>query len=216
MSDTYAAMSNAPMQQNVSQIIRIDARNSFVESLNDAFCYGKFHLGFTKYDLSRVKGSRQTDRVHIYIDVGRFLHLTQQLRTGELDYLANQFRAQSQHGSLFKTMGGTPAERLRMKRPDGHGQYRIMEIQPGNKPGSFYIDATSGAGDVRGNGIIAPVQGAKPDQRVGVPLSKEGLATLLYVSELHYHAWLTACYSRTAIMLDGNPALNGWNPYSGC
>ena len=40
--------------RNRSQIIRIDARNCFVESLNDAFEIGKAHFTFASYDLISV------------------------------------------------------------------------------------------------------------------------------------------------------------------
>ena len=39
--------------RNQHQIIRKDARNCFVESLNDAFEIGRIHLAFATYDLSR-------------------------------------------------------------------------------------------------------------------------------------------------------------------
>ena len=44
------------MEDNNYQIIRKDAKNCFVESLNDAFKIGKIHLNFATYDLSRPSG----------------------------------------------------------------------------------------------------------------------------------------------------------------
>ena len=43
---------------NESQIIRKDAKNCFVESLNDRFACGKIHWNFAAYDLSKPEGSR--------------------------------------------------------------------------------------------------------------------------------------------------------------
>lgn len=54
-------------ERNQHQIIRKDARNCFVESLNDAFAFGKVHLGFASYDTKLPAGQRQTNSVHIYI-----------------------------------------------------------------------------------------------------------------------------------------------------
>lgn len=54
-------------KRNQNQIIRKDARNCFVESLNDAFSIGKAHLAFATYDISRPVGQRQTNNIHIYI-----------------------------------------------------------------------------------------------------------------------------------------------------
>lgn len=57
---------------NESQIIRKDAKNCFVESLNDRFACGKIHWNFAAYDLSKPEGSRQTNTVHIYINADEF------------------------------------------------------------------------------------------------------------------------------------------------
>ena len=48
-----------------NQIIRKDAKNCFVESLNDSFSIGKAHLGFASYDMNKPAGSRQTKRINI-------------------------------------------------------------------------------------------------------------------------------------------------------
>ena len=59
--------------RNRSQIIRVDARNCFVESLNDAFEIGKAHFTFASYDLSKPSGQRQTNSIQIYIDMAEVL-----------------------------------------------------------------------------------------------------------------------------------------------
>ena len=61
--------------RNQFQIIRKDARNCFVESLNDSFSIGRIHLAFAAYDQSKPAGQRQTNNVHIYIAVDEFLEL---------------------------------------------------------------------------------------------------------------------------------------------
>lgn len=72
--------------RNRSQIIRIDARNCFVESLNDAFEIGKAHFTFASYDLSKPSGQRQTNSIQIYIDMAEVLELCRKLVGGELRY----------------------------------------------------------------------------------------------------------------------------------
>lgn len=42
-------------ERNPNQIIRKDARNCFVESLNDAFDRGRIHLFFATYDATDRK-----------------------------------------------------------------------------------------------------------------------------------------------------------------
>lgn len=74
-------------ERNQYQITRKDARGCFVESLNDAFSIGKAHLAFATYDISRPAGQRQTNNIHIYIDLDEFLDLCRKLECGELRYL---------------------------------------------------------------------------------------------------------------------------------
>lgn len=52
-------------ERNQNQIVRKDARDCFVESLNDAFEIGKTHFAFAAYDMSKPAGSRQTNSVHM-------------------------------------------------------------------------------------------------------------------------------------------------------
>ena len=73
--------------RNQFQIIRKDARNCFVESLNDSFSIGRIHLAFSAYDQSKPAGQRQTNNVHIYIAVDEFLELCRKLDCGELQYM---------------------------------------------------------------------------------------------------------------------------------
>lgn len=51
------------------QIIRKDAKNCFVEILNDSFKIDKIHLNFATYDTSKPKEKRQTNNVAIYLPV---------------------------------------------------------------------------------------------------------------------------------------------------
>lgn len=46
-------------ERNQNQITRKDAKNCFVESLNDVFAIGKIHLNFSAYDPNKPAGQRQ-------------------------------------------------------------------------------------------------------------------------------------------------------------
>lgn len=74
-------------ERNQYQITRKDARGCFVESLSDAFPIGKAHFAFATYDISRPAGQRQTNNIHIYIDLDEILELCRKLECGELRYL---------------------------------------------------------------------------------------------------------------------------------
>ena len=64
---------------NKTQIVRKDARNCFVECLNDSFGIGKVHFNFATYDLNKPKGQRQTNNIGIYLAVDEFLELCRKL-----------------------------------------------------------------------------------------------------------------------------------------
>lgn len=98
--------------RNQHQIIRKDARNCFVESLNDAFKIGKIHLAFATYDLSRPTGQRQTNNIHIYIAVDEFLELCRKLEGGELRYLLKNKKTTGDKTPLYQCLGGTSARSL--------------------------------------------------------------------------------------------------------
>ena len=87
--------------RNQFQIIRKDARNCFVESLNDSFSIGRIHLAFAAYDQSKPAGQRQTNNVHIYIAVDEFLELCRKLDCGELRYMPTCWLNTSDRTSFF-------------------------------------------------------------------------------------------------------------------
>ena len=101
-----------PDDRNQYQIIRKDARNCFVESLNDAFGIGRVHFAFATYDLSRPAGSRQTNNIHIYITVEEFLELCRKLNSGELRYMLQSKKKTGESTCLYQHLGGTSAEKL--------------------------------------------------------------------------------------------------------
>ena len=76
--------------RNQYQIIRKDARNCFVESLSDAFNIGKAHFAFATYDLSQPVGQRQTNNIHIYMDISELLELCRKMSSGEMRFLIQQ------------------------------------------------------------------------------------------------------------------------------
>jgi len=116
---------------NRHQIIRKDARGCFVETKSDCFNIGKVHLEFATYDARQPTGQRQTNHVHIYIDVPEFLHLAQEALSGALHMRARQQRENNDSKPLYEHLGGTSAERfaqLGKPRPDGKSLSRIVNI----------------------------------------------------------------------------------------
>ena len=185
-------------EYNKNQIIRKDARNCFVESLNDSFEIGKIHFNFATYDLSKPKGKRQTNNISIYIAVDEFLELCRKLECGELKYIINSKKDKGDSSPIYQTLGGTSAERLKelnRSRADGKSLSRTMQINVGNKSNLLMI-ADSGPGETDDKGLIVPKYGTRPENHVVVSLTFESLSSLLLITKTHYSAWVSSWYAR--------------------
>ncbi len=185
-------------ERNQNQIIRIDAKNCFVESLNDSFEIGRIHFNFASYDLSKPAGSRQTNSISIYIPVEEFLETSGYIRLyyckGELDFRKRENNSKA----VRQWLGGTSAEklnRLGKARPDGMSLSRVAQIGWGNKTDVLF-SAASGPGQTDEKGLIRPAFGNKPENYVMIPMTYESLIRLFAVTEAHYNAWLTAKYMK--------------------
>lgn len=92
---------------NENQIIRKDAKNCFVESLNDTYGIGKIHLNFAAYNMDRPEGKRQTDSVHIYLAADEFLELCRKLCCGELRYMIHMKKKNGDKTPIYQTRRNT-------------------------------------------------------------------------------------------------------------
>ncbi len=180
-----------------NQIIRKDAKNCFIESLNDSFPIGKAHLGFASYDMSKPAGRRQTNRINIYISVEELLELCRKLSCGELKYMFQNKKKASDSSPLYQCLGGTSAERLKKagkSRADGMSLSRTAQIICGSKCDILFI-ADSGPGEENEKGLIVPRFGNKPENHVAVSMTFDSLSELLLMTKTHYEAWLSAYYA---------------------
>ena len=190
-------MDNNYEERNKTQIIRIDARNCFVESKSDAFEIGKIHLEFATYDTSKPAGQRQTNNVNIYIDVPEFLCLAQEALIGMLHARARQQRTNNIEDSLYESLGGTSADRLTQRgnpRSDGKSLSRIFKIILGKKEDSYLFIADSGPGETNSTGLIVPKFGNTPENHVAVSMSWRSVNELMIMTKVNYEAWLAAKY----------------------
>lgn len=184
-------------EYNNNQIIRKDAKGCFVESVNDSFDFGKIHLTFATYDVSKPAGQRQTNNISIYISVGEFLELCRKLEFGELRFILDKKKKANDESPIFETIGGTSAENLakyNKSRPDGLSLSRTAKLIIGNK--GFRFVASSGPGTTNETGLIVPLAGAKSENYVSVPLTFEDFSELILLTKAHYQAWLSAWYNK--------------------
>ena len=186
-------------ERNQYQISRKDAKNSFVESLSDAFSIGKVHFNFASYDLNKPAGQRQTGIVSIYIDVDEFLELCRKLTCGELRYMVqSQKSAASPKTALYQSLGGTSADKLKQQnrsRSDGKSLSRTLQVLTGNKSDLILV-ADSGPGETTEKGLIVPKFGNKPENHITVSMSLDNFGELLLITKTHYEAWISAWYAQ--------------------
>lgn len=209
-------MENNYDERNKAQIIRVDARNCFVESKNDAFEIGKAHFEFATYDTQKPVGQRQTNNVHIYIDIPELLCLAQEALTGMLHSRARQLKSEKNTTPLYQSLGGTSAEKLKQygrSRPDGKSLSRTVKLLYSDKKDDFYLFiADSGPGDTDAKGLIVPRFGNTPENHVAVSMSWRSVNELLIMTKTHYEAWLSARYVYDLKKVSGAGAKNTQQP----
>jgi len=216
-------MENNSEDLNRFQIIRKDAKGCFVETKSDCFGIGKVHLEFATYDAGRSKGQRQTNHVHIYIDIPAFLHLAHEALSGALHHRmmqqkaklekAEQEKSQIENPPLYENLGGTSSERLAKfdkTRPDGKSLSRIVKLLAWKGKVDYLFTADSGPGETNATGLIVPKFGRSPENHVSVGMTWRTLNELLLTTQVNYSAWLAAQYVK-------NPEpqwSNGWNGHA--
>lgn len=188
-------------ERNQNQIVRKDARDCFVESLNDAFEIGKTHFAFASYDMSKPAGSRQTNSVHIYINADEFLELCRKITSGELRYMLQTKKQNRDSSYLYQHLGGTSAKNLYRQgraRADGKSLSRTVQLLPSTKSDFLFV-ADSGPGEETAKGLIVPKFGKNPENHVSVMMTYDAFSELMLLTRAHYQAWLTAWYIQNPV-----------------
>jgi len=188
-------------ERNQNQIVRKDARDCFVESLNDAFEIGKTHFAFASYDMSKPAGSRQTNSVHIYINADEFLELCRKITSGELRYMLQTKKQNRDATYLYQHLGGTSAKNLYRQgraRADGKSLSRTVQLLPSTKSDFLFV-ADSGPGEETVKGLIVPKFGKNPENHVSVMMTYDAFNELMLLTKAHYQAWLTAWYIQNPV-----------------
>lgn len=188
-------------ERNQNQIVRKDAKDCFVESLNDAFEIGKTHFAFSSYDMSKPAGSRQTNSVHIYINADEFLELCRKITSGELRYMLQTKKQNRDSSYLYQHLGGTSAKNLYRQgraRADGKSLSRTVQLLPSTKSDFLFV-ADSGPGEETAKGLIVPKFGKNPENHVSVMMTYDAFSELMLLTKAHYQAWLTAWYIQNPV-----------------
>ena len=207
--------------RNRYQIIRRDARGCFVEIKSDSFPIGKVHMEFAAYDVGKPAGQRQTNHVHIYLDIAEFMNLAHFILHGSCHAMTRAYKEamteieayKGAHGGqlskelkakqdmmnrpVFQNLGGTSAQKLAQygkARADGKSLSRSVKLFVGSRA-DYLLCAESGPGETDAKGLIVPKYGGSPENKVSVSLSMAHLNELLLVTLAHYTAWLSLWYA---------------------
>ena len=190
-------------EENLYQIIRKDAKNCFVEVLNDSFSIARTHLFFATYDLSKPSGERQTNTIHIYLPMEEVVELCRKLESGEFRMMVDKNKKNNDSTSLYESLGGTSAKRLKAlgkARKDKKSLSRVMNIIVGKKNDIMLI-AESGPGEENEKGLIVPKFGDKPENKVIVGMKFTDFSEMMLMAKMHYSAWLSGWYQHRSAVI---------------
>ncbi len=158
-------MANTNEQQYENhQIIRIDGKSKFVESLDRSFDIGKVTLNFVEYDDQKAAGDRIVAQIPVYMNFSEFRVFAQDMLSGRFAKLA-----EAKKNPIFQDLKGTSAERLKAQnreRQDGKSESRKFSISPSAK--GFFFTAELGPGETTNTGLIKPA--GKPEKKVSIPM----------------------------------------------
>lgn len=183
------------------QIFRIDGKNVFLEVKNGMFDKEKVLMNFIEYDVNKPKGNRKTKEISIFVDIAKFLLLTQDILSGRINAIAKKVREEQQRGGykyckeVWHDMGGTSAEKLKEQnkvRADGKSHSRQIKITPGDKF-AWIISAESGEGEMTETGLIVP-RYIKPEAIIRIPMTNEDLKSLVLIVKAHIEGYITSKY----------------------
>lgn len=185
-------------QQRNYQIIRLDGKDCFVEVMSGQFHKGKVILNFEQYDDTKPKGERTVARVTYFMPFDKFLQLEQDVKSGKIAKLAEKEKSINKYpNAIYTDLTGTSNELLKKNnqaRPDGHSESRQLKIIPGLKA-EFMMQAEKGPGEKSNKGIIKPLYGNKPEQKVAIPMSGNDLKRLFSLTKVHIIGYITSQYN---------------------
>lgn len=168
------------------QIIRVDGKSKFVESLNRSFEIGKVMLNFIEYDDKQAVGNRIKQQITIYMNFADFRVFAHDMLSGRFQKLAEQKKT-----PIYQDLTGTTAERLKAQdraREDGKAESRKFSIGPSAK--GFFFTAEAGPGEKTETGMIKPA--GKPEKKVSIPITPEDAKKLVLMTIASMDAYETA------------------------
>lgn len=200
--------------KSVTQIIRIDGINCFLEVINTGFAIGKVFFNFVQYDPNTFK---QTAIIPIYIDIPKWLAMSEDIKLGVVKRESDieKSRVQKDGGyakAIRQDMGGTTKEALSRQnksRADGCDESRVFSITPAtvSRTMDIVLQAEKGPGQKTDKGLIAPKFNYKDKanyQKIMVSMKHEDLKGLVLTVDMHLQAYLTAQWMKGAFNYNPN------------
>lgn len=190
-----------------SQICRFDGQNVFLEVLNSAFTIGKLQMNFCSYD---DKTHKQTNKLEIYLDLGKALSFSQMILNGAIDRNIAELKANKKafaYQSYFTDMGGVNLHsngilnKQRFEKLSKQFDWlkedkdlsRQFKLQESTKY-KYMLRAEYSLGHVDDKGLIVPE--GKPMVYIQIPLSEEDTYNLAKTIEIHINAYWNQYYAK--------------------
>lgn len=190
------------LNNETRQIIRLDARNSFVEFMADAFEIDKVKINFIQYDASKEVGSRTTSNISIYMDLGEARVFCRRILNGYYDKKIAEEKNKKEanpsyyYQSVMETLGGTSAKTLATRnqsRLDGKSLSRSFSVEVSTIDSVCYcLIGKCGPGNENEKGLIVPC--GKAEQTVRIPLTKNKAEELALTLKDHIAAYTASKY----------------------
>lgn len=190
-----------------TQIARFDGQGVFLEILNTAFTIGKVQMNFCTYD---TKTHKQTNKLEIYLDMGKALALAEMIVNTELDRKIKEMKDSKKanaYTSYFTDMGGInlhPNGKLNKVKYDKLAEQfnwlkedkdlsRQFKLQESTKY-KYMLRAEYSLGHVDDKGLIVPE--GKPLTYVQVPITEDDAYILAINIKMHIQAYWNQYYGK--------------------
>lgn len=174
--------------RDLEQVLRIDGKGCFVETMLTGLPYDKVMLGFKAYDRTASPGNRSKSDIAIFMDMYEAQRLSRDILSGRISTLGKiakeKAKAEGKQypSAVFENQGGTPAKRT----ANGVAIARVFAILPGaSQP--WVLAAKQGKAHETPEGLI--VMDGKPDTTIRVPVSNEKLKEFALAIETVVRIW---------------------------
>ena len=173
--------------RDLQQVLRIDAKNVFLEVMLSGLIYDKVLVNFKSYDLNQPSGSRTQAEIGIFMDMYDAELFARDIMSGRIFKLAQKAVREAHEkkskypNHVYESLGGIPGK----KQPDGIPIARVLQLSPGSDL-PWVFCAKQGPGHETKEGLIVLDHA---DQTIRVPMYDESLKKFAIALERVTRIW---------------------------